>query len=132
MALPGGFRSPSDANLYATVVRETFEEVAIDLESDTEFLGCLSDVTPAIDDVTVRPFVFARERTPEIVTNHEVEAIDWTLVGAIARGDSPARFELSVGTVRRSFPGFSVGEHVVWGMTYRVLMDLVDRAGRQT
>src|SRR5688572_18573814 len=44
MALPGGFRSPSDADLFATALRETREEVAVDLATDTEALGVLPDV----------------------------------------------------------------------------------------
>jgi 8-oxo-dGTP pyrophosphatase MutT (NUDIX family) len=130
MALPGGFRSPADESLYVTALRETREEVAIDLERDAELLGCLSDVTPAVSDVTVRPFVFASEALPSIVLNHEVEAVAWTSLAAIERGDSPATFELSVGAASQRFPGFSVGGHVVWGMTYRVLMELVERIRR--
>ena len=130
MALPGGFHSPADADLYATVLRETLEEVAVDLEHGAEFIGCLSDVTPVISAVTVRPFVFVRREVPEIVTNEEVEAFVWTDVGAIDRGDAHGTFEISNGSIRQSFPGFSVGERVVWGLTYRVLMDLLERTRR--
>jgi 8-oxo-dGTP pyrophosphatase MutT (NUDIX family) len=34
IALPGGRREPADATLERTVVRETWEETAIDLERD--------------------------------------------------------------------------------------------------
>lgn len=130
MAMPGGFRAPSDASLYATAVRETFEEVAIDLERDAELLGCLTDVSPALGDLVVRPFVFARDGLPEVVTNHEVQDVTWAPVAALARGDAPAFYEVKVGSSRRTYPGFRIGEQVVWGMTYRVLVELVERTRR--
>jgi 8-oxo-dGTP pyrophosphatase MutT (NUDIX family) len=130
MALPGGFRGPSDADLFATALRETREEVAVDLATDTEALGVLPDVNPAIGNLTVRPFVFARGARPPIALSSEVDAIAWVNLGAIERNEAPAEFELWRGATRHRFPGFRVGENVVWGMTYRVLMDLIERAAR--
>ena len=46
MALPGGHLDPSDADLRATAVRETREELGIDLERDAQFLGRLQDFQP--------------------------------------------------------------------------------------
>jgi 8-oxo-dGTP pyrophosphatase MutT (NUDIX family) len=128
MALPGGFRSPSDADLFATALRETREEVAVDLATDTEALGVLPDVNPALGNLMVRPFVFARDARPPIALSSEVDAVAWVNLGAIERNEAPAEFELWRGATRHRFPGFRVGENVVWGMTYRVLMDLLGRA----
>lgn len=128
MALPGGFRNASDADLFATAVRETREEVAVDLTRDTEVLGALPDVNPVMGQLTVRPFVFARDTRPKVELSAEVEAVAWANLGAIARNDFPAEFELERGGTRHRFPGFRLGENVVWGMTYRVLMELVERA----
>ncbi len=94
MALPGGFRSPSDADLFATALRETREEVAIDLATDTEALGVLPDVNPAVGNLSVRPFVFARDARPRIELSSEVDAVAWANLGAIARNEAPAEFEL--------------------------------------
>jgi len=130
MAFPGGFRNASDADLFATALRETREEVAVDLTADAEALGVLPDVNPALGQLTVRPFVFARDTRPRVELSAEVEAVAWANLGAIARNESPAEFELLRGATRHRFPGFRLGENVVWGMTYRVLMELVERAAR--
>jgi 8-oxo-dGTP pyrophosphatase MutT (NUDIX family) len=130
MALPGGFRSQQDDDLYGTAVRETREEVGIRLAEETQFLGCLPDVSPARGDVIVRPFVFTRASAPAIVTSQEVSAVAWADVGAIARNEFPATFELEIAGTRRRFSGFRVLDHVVWGMTYRILMDLVGATAR--
>src|SRR5438093_2935884 len=61
IAFPGGRRDPGDADLLATAIRETMEEVGVDLSS-AERLGVLDDLyprTPVLPPVVVRPFVFA-------------------------------------------------------------------------
>ena len=56
IAFPGGRMEVSDASLEATAVRETFEELAIDLH-DGQILGRLDDIAPrsrALPPVIVR------------------------------------------------------------------------------
>jgi ADP-ribose pyrophosphatase YjhB (NUDIX family) len=129
MALPGGFRAGADADLLATAIRETREEVGIDLAADG-FVGCLGDVSPALNDVTVRPFVFVRDRVPDVITSQEVQAATWVDLESVARGSSRTSHEFEHGGSRQRFPGFRVGEQVVWGMTYRILLELVELVGR--
>jgi hypothetical protein len=74
--------------------------------------------------------VFARDARPTIEMSSEVDSVAWANLGAIARKEDPAEFELWRGATRHRFPGFRVGENVVWGMTYRVLMDLVELSAR--
>src|SRR6266568_8268212 len=71
IAFPGGRREPSDADLRATAIRETREEIGVDLSND-ERLGVLDDLyprTPVLPPVVVRPFVFALAARPSIVIN---------------------------------------------------------------
>src|ERR1043166_740677 len=69
IAFPGGRREPIDTDLLTTAIRETREEVGIDL-SGAERLGVLDDLhprTPVLPPVVVRPFVFALTVRPRIV-----------------------------------------------------------------
>ena len=63
MCMPGGRKDPGDNHSFDTVLRETREEIAIDLERDAEFLGRLSDVVTRAHEgakpMVVTPFVFA-------------------------------------------------------------------------
>src|SRR5258706_15048364 len=73
IAFPGGRRDPGDADLLATAIRETMEEVGVDL-SGAERLGGLDDLyprTPVLPPVVVRPFVFALTARPTIVVGPE-------------------------------------------------------------
>src|SRR5262245_4891896 len=69
IAFPGGRREPRDRDLLATAIRETHEEIGVDLAS-AERLGVLDDLhprTPVLPPVVVRPFVFrSEEHTSEL------------------------------------------------------------------
>ena len=85
VAYPGGRRSIEDADDLATAVRETREEIGIDLLADFLYLGRLDD-RPVYargrrhDDFALCPFVFVqrREITPRMtLQTAEVQAVRW-------------------------------------------------------
>ena len=78
MAFPGGKREPQDANLKATVTRETLEETGINL-SESRFLGVLNAVQSLPRrDLRILPFVVALENEPKITLNHsELDSYMW-------------------------------------------------------
>src|SRR5262245_33219350 len=60
VALPGGRRDDGEADLAETVVRETREEIGIDLRTQGELVGALDELrprTPVLPPVIVRPYV---------------------------------------------------------------------------
>jgi 8-oxo-dGTP pyrophosphatase MutT (NUDIX family) len=124
MALPGGRRDASDADLFHTAVRETLEETGVDLASGKP-LGRLEDVAPSsprLPKLTISPYVFGVSASVEArVASREVERVCW--VGLSHLGDVSTRSEIQIPLPGgpRSFPSFLVeGEHV-WGLTYRIL-----------
>jgi 8-oxo-dGTP pyrophosphatase MutT (NUDIX family) len=124
MALPGGRRDESDADLLRTAIRETLEETGVDLEGGKP-LGRLEDVAPSsprLPKLTITPYVFGVPASVEAhVASREVERVCW--VGLSHLGDVAARSEIQIPLPggARSFPSFIVeGEHV-WGLTYRIL-----------
>lgn len=126
MALPGGHLQAGDADLLATALRETQEEVGVDLR-EHELLGAL-DEHPAMahgkfTGIVIAPFVFALRKDVELQPNYEVADLIWASLGRMARGESAAVKELQRDGRLVRFPGFGVGEHVVWGLTHRVLQN---------
>jgi 8-oxo-dGTP pyrophosphatase MutT (NUDIX family) len=126
MALPGGHADPRDRDLLATALRETHEEVGLDL-SQHELLGAL-DEHPAhsggrFSGLLIAPFVFALNGDSATQPNQEVAELLWAPLAPMARGEIDTVLELSrEGQVLR-FPSYQVGEHKVWGLTHRVLQD---------
>jgi len=124
MALPGGHAQPEDADLLQTALRETLEEVGIDL-ARAELLGMLDDVSPMrSSEIAVRPFVFSLSRKPEARLSAEVAEVVWVGLDDLATGALQTTREVQVQGTTLSVPAFVVEERVVWGMTFHLLQQL--------
>jgi len=129
MAFPGGHEEPGDRDLLATARRETVEEVGLPL-GDAQFLGPL-DEFPAIargrfTGMLIAPFVFGVEADPPLRPNHEVAAVRWAPLSAMARGEYDVVKEVERDGALHRYPGFRVGKDVVWGLTHRMLRALFE------
>jgi 8-oxo-dGTP pyrophosphatase MutT (NUDIX family) len=128
IAFPGGRRDPGDADLLATAIRETMEEVGVDLSS-AERLGVLDDLyprTPVLPPVVVRPFVFALTARPTIVVGPEVQDAFWVSFRALqAPGVAGTVTVDHPGIPRRVLPAYTLGNHTIWGMSERILTPLI-------
>lgn len=131
MALPGGRRDGSDADLAATARRETLEETGVDLARVGVALGRLDDVAPSsarLPRLTISAFVFGVPgQTIATVASHEIERVLWVPLDALR--DRAARVPLDVPLPGgpKSFPSYRVeGEHV-WGLTYRIVSQFLER-----
>ena len=130
MALPGGRRSTLDADLRETAMRETEEETRVPLRRLGALLGRLDDIAPRsarLPPIVVTPFVHAVP--PQTVARPdgiEVDAALWVPLAALR--DEGAVSELLVDLAEgesRAFPSLRYQEHVIWGMTHRVLTDFL-------
>jgi 8-oxo-dGTP pyrophosphatase MutT (NUDIX family) len=128
MALPGGRRSSADADLLATAIRETEEEVGVRLEPDS-LIGVLDDVapqTPVLPPVAVRPFVFALPEQPALTLNREVASAAWVELDTLLHPDTYRTVTLHLHGAEREVQGYQVAESLVWGMTERILRSFFD------
>ena len=123
IALPGGRREPSDADLLATALRETREETGVDLTA-AERLGVLDDLyprTPTLPPVVVRPFVFAIAERPPLIYSDEVTEAFWVPLADLQAPSARREVTLTIRGVDRTFPAYVLGDRVIWGMTERIL-----------
>jgi 8-oxo-dGTP pyrophosphatase MutT (NUDIX family) len=126
IGLPGGRRDPGDASLLATALREAEEETGVRL-SKADLLGELDDIHPrsrTLPDIVVRPFVFSLERRPRLSCSGEVAYPLWLSLAALKEGAGTA--SPRAGGRRYSVPCWRSGRHMVWGMTHRLLLPLLD------
>jgi 8-oxo-dGTP pyrophosphatase MutT (NUDIX family) len=127
MALPGGRREGVDPDLLTTAIRETFEEVGLALSRE-DLVGNLDDVvprTPVLPPIAVRPFVFMLGERPLLTPNNEVASIDWIAVDHFLRPDTHHPVRLEVAGQSRQVQAYQLEHGVVWGMTERILNDLL-------
>jgi 8-oxo-dGTP pyrophosphatase MutT (NUDIX family) len=130
MAFPGGHHEPGDRDLVATAVRETAEEVGVDLRRSAELLGRLPPV-PAVArgqrvNLVIVPFVFALTAPVELAAGPEVDEALWALVEPLTDGRADTVRPFVFEGHPLDLPAFRVGEHIVWGLTYRMLTMLFE------
>jgi 8-oxo-dGTP pyrophosphatase MutT (NUDIX family) len=133
MAFPGGRVHDDDHSLLFTAVREAREEVGLDLDSDATLLGPL-DPLDAIalgrrQGFAITPFVFLLHGTTSLCLDPtEVTEALWAPLDALARGEHRARHSYRHNQVQREMPAFDVQGRIVWGLTHRMLVNLLDLA----
>jgi len=126
MAFPGGRRDDRDATLLHTAMRETREEVGLDLSSDAEHIGQLDDLQAIArgkpQETVIRPFVFELHREwPIRVEEREVAEALWTPLLPLYRGEVDTIRPYQWHGTQIDFPAYDVEGRIVWGLTYQML-----------
>lgn len=125
MAFPGGHRDPVDTDLKAAAIRETFEEIGLDL-SHADYLGPL-DQQRAMPrgrplNMLIAPHVFELAGDPNFSANYEVDEVVWTSLKPMVTGechDTETKLMAGKPTI---FNGYRLERgHFVWGLTYRMV-----------
>jgi 8-oxo-dGTP pyrophosphatase MutT (NUDIX family) len=136
MALPGGRQDPTDVDPLETAMRETWEEVGIDLRDLGHHLGPLDEVQPlgaGIPPIAISPYSFVVPATTTARPNVEVAAAMWVPLAELA--DPAARAEylhhFADGRSLR-FPALACRGETIWGLTYRILSQFLALAGTST
>ena len=127
MAFPGGHRDRADSGLKEAAMRETLEEVGLDLGRET-YLGALDHQWAAPRgrrlDMLIAPHVFEVGGDPRLRLNYEVAEAVWAPLGPMVQNRLHDTETLSVTGVPTAFNGYRLaGGHFVWGLTYRMLKD---------
>jgi 8-oxo-dGTP pyrophosphatase MutT (NUDIX family) len=132
IACPGGRMEPHDADLAATAIRETLEETGVDIVRDGRLIGQLDDLSPttmALPPIVIRPFVASVRDDVEIVPSEEVALSFWVPLALLIARYPWGTEVVHVRGVELSVSAFQHGVHTVWGLTERVLRQVVGLLG---
>lgn len=127
IAFPGGRIEPGDVTLQDTAVRETHEELALDLRMG-RVLGRLDDLAPrsrSLPSIIVRPFVAVVAGELDLVPSREVAATFWVPLTMLRDPRTQDEHVMTINGARARFPAYRVSEHLVWGMTERIVRQLL-------
>ena len=134
MAFPGGKIEAGDDSAYAAAVRETAEEVAVDLQPK-HYLGQLNDFYGMRINqefsVHVSVFVFSVNEPLSPVGNHEVSELVWV---PLSYYQQPQRFHaldhpLAPDSKAPSLRLNADRGQYVWGMSLRMMINLFEVIG---
>ena len=133
IAFPGGHHEQRDTDLLQTVIRETQEEVGINLSSN-DCLGQLPYEQPYTslqrDDLRVWPFIFLLKYEPELTLNHEVADAIWISLDQLLSGELLTYETVNFNANEYRLPGYRLlDEHFVWGLTFRVIQRFLSIIG---
>jgi 8-oxo-dGTP pyrophosphatase MutT (NUDIX family) len=130
MAWPGGRVDDDDAGPLAAALRETREELALDLENDGELLGSLSEVRTHLrrgpGPLSVVPFVFQLKGEPILVPNGEVQQALWVPLSFLLDRGKRGRMIWTGRGVPLVMPCYLFEGHVIWGLTLHMLDELLE------
>jgi hypothetical protein len=78
--------------------------------------------------VVVRPFVFGVAERPPITLSNEVQDAFWVSFRALAEPGVQRDVTIHHRGISRVMPAYVVGNHTIWGMTERILSNLLSLA----
>ena len=132
MAFPGGRQDPEDLDLSYTIYRETKEEVGIDLNIHSEYLGRMVELQAMARgrpiSMTVSPFIYLV--SSEVSPNPDPGEVQDTIwvplsfmqqqgVERIVSRPTPDGSSIQV-------PALEYGGKTIWGLTYRMLRGFLE------
>ena len=125
IGFPGGHISPSDGGLLQTAVRETWEEVGVDLKQH-ELLGAMPMVVTRSRRVQVAPFVFTLKSAVSVQINREVAESFWVSFSELVRLEVQRR-TVHVQEGALEVDAYDYSGQVIWGLTFRIINLLLGR-----
>jgi 8-oxo-dGTP pyrophosphatase MutT (NUDIX family) len=127
ISFPGGVVDPGDADVVATALRETHEEIGVEPAS-VETLGLLDDLaTPTGFRIT--PVVGILRALPLYIPNtDEVEEVFEAPVSMLLNPDICSSEILVINGLARRVWTYAYGSHRIWGATAYILRNLLSFA----
>lgn len=133
VSLPGGRESPEDPDLRATAVRETREEVGLDLDREGALLGRLDGVRAVARgrplSMVIVPFVFELRGASELALGDEAESAFWLPLDDARSGRLDGTYRYGVGPASWHLPCWRYGGYTIWGLTYQMLTGFFELLG---
>jgi 8-oxo-dGTP pyrophosphatase MutT (NUDIX family) len=121
IAFPGGNRDPEDQDVLSTAIRETREEVGIQLDQSS-LMGRIDDQQGRSNyqalPLVISCFVFQLVPVQDAINNHEVADSFWIDLDHLASPDNLIEYQTPYSD--EPYPGVQLdSKRVLWGLTYR-------------
>lgn len=127
IAFPGGHYEKEDSLIFNTVIRETKEEIGINLLKE-KYLFSLSEAAPLNrPNLKVYPFVFEVFREAKIKLNEEVEEYYWISISGLKKEKVMVNYEGVTKETDAYTYKINNKKLVIWGLTKRIIDELLTK-----
>ncbi len=128
ISFPGGRAEETDESPLHTAIRETYEEIGLDL-SKHHLLGSLNPVTPVsgVLPLTVHPFVFFVDLQPSLHPNREVASLHRQSIHNLQSGVGRGAMAYPWQGQSIQLPCVDFDGVRLWGLTLKIVDDLLHR-----
>ena len=121
ISFPGGTWTQHDNDLLTTALRETKEEMNLDL-SRQQIIGQIKPVTTLNSGFTIMPFICILDEIPTLIPNSEIESIlhipFLPLLNTIEDDLEPSHKSI------QEMYAFRYQHHLIWGASARMLKQM--------
>lgn len=130
MAFPGGKVQANDANTLSAAIRETWEEIGLDINLSAQYKGRLTDLLTRrhnhLRPMVVTPYLFELLDEVELNFNHEVADTVWIPFDFFIDKSNRSSMKWKAGSVNLKMPCYYYQNKCIWGLTYLMLKDLIN------
>lgn len=125
ISFPGGRQDPDDSDLSVTALREAEEEIGLPRET-VELIGELPPVSTFATNYKIHPFIGVIPAGQSWqLSPREVDAVLELPLRALQ--ESRTRTHLQRRGISFETDAYILDGHLIWGATYRILSDLLQR-----
>jgi 8-oxo-dGTP pyrophosphatase MutT (NUDIX family) len=126
MALPGGKYEFVDKNLLNTAIRETYEEVGLQI-NDYEVLGQLTPLMIPISNILVSPFVSFIDYEPKFNINYnEVQQIYLPTISSFLNTNNLKIKIEEKNNTKTYIPYYNIENESIWGATAMIMSEFCE------
>ena len=125
ISLPGGKMENSDGNLIETALRETKEEIGVNVPK-SEVVGSLSELYITASHFNILPVVAVLGSKPDIVADErEVQEVIIASLDDLLLSETSKEKDIHVRGYDIVAPYFDIRNEVVWGATAMILNEFI-------
>ena len=134
LGFPGGRVEPSDASPERAAVRETEEEIGLALDISARRIGALSELRARarleVLSMSIFPFVYELVGPISLQPNEEVAMVCWVPLSFFLNPSNRSTMP-HPNDPQWVLPCYQLGERLFWGLSLRMLDDLLKDDGRR-
>ncbi len=130
IAYPGGRMERSDNDTLDTAIRETFEEVGLNV-TKKEIIGKLSEVRTHVNNIVVTPYVSFKSETKKLELNSEVVNGLWVPIKTFNYKRFKKMKIFHDKDIVKTRTCYIFEEQIIWGLTRKISFELNKILGNQ-